>query len=60
MSLNTLLRRLKEISAKHELQRRQLSEANRSIEAMRAELAVKDEKIETCNKRYKHAFNTVV
>ena len=26
---------------------------------MRAELAVKDREIETCNKRYKHEFNTV-
>ena len=45
--------RLKESSAKYELQKVQLSETNRNIETMRADLAVKDKEIETCNKRYK-------
>ena len=43
---------MKEISAKYESQKEQLSEANKSIETMRAELVVKNKETETCNKRY--------
>ena len=51
--------RLKQISAKCELQKEQLSGANKSIETMRAELAAKNKEVETCNKRYKPACNTI-
>ena len=51
-----LLCRLKEISSKYESQKGQLSEANKNIVTMKAEVAVKEKEIETCNKRYKYAY----
>ena len=43
--------RLNEVSAKHESQKAQLIKANRSIETMRTELAVKDREIDTYNNK---------
>ena len=52
--------RLKEISSKYESQEGQLSESNRSIiKTLRAEVAVKDEKIKTRDTRYKHVYLTL-
>ena len=43
---------MKEISSKYELQKGQLSEANRNIVTLTAEIAVKGKEIETYHKRY--------